>query len=1020
MKPKFRFSSLSTVIFAGFVASSSLNAATIYWDGASATWGTAANWSTASGAATPNPAAVPGALDDVIFNISTVNGARTITLDANRAANSLTFNNTGTTALTGGGVARILALGGGGITMASGAGAVTLGNGVATSNVLISLASAQTWTNNSANNFTINNTAASFTRTSGSTLVFNKVGAGDFLMSTTVLPNEATGIAGRWAFFGTGGNMRYAVNNTGTIGGYTGGTAATDVEAFVSATANYDFSTTGTTTLTANRTANTIRYTGTGNTINLGVSGANNLTLNGILATGASDTLTLNRTGGTGTVVIGVSNELVIAGQQAVTIDAPISNNNGALTYSGTNTLTLGGNNSFRGGVNISNGTVLLANVGALNSAAGFQNAVNFGASNSGTLALNGNSVVISNLNGGLGGTVIQNANGSAVSAATLTVGNSSLTGTFGGIIQDGTGGGALTLAKSGTGTLTLNGAISTTGGIVVNAGTLNLGTRAFNVTNTFTGDITLNGGTLTPMNASFANSVLIVNGNSTLNVGQENVVNVVTASGVTLSAGVLTIVANTKSFTSTGAVTGGGGIILGQSGGGATNVNFNSTANTFTGAISYTTIAQSGNLTVNSLADSATSGAGNITFGAAAASIAHNFNYGTGAIAGLTLDNRQFEIAGSTAANLPTINNNSSQALTIGSALLASGTGTRTLTLGGSGTGLSTFGGVITDGSLTALGLTKAGTGTWVFSGVNTYTGATTISGGSLQIGSGGTTGRLSDTTSIANNANLTINRSDALSQATDLGAGVAINGSGSFTQAGSGTSTLTAINGFAGATVITGGKLTIDTSGTINGTSGVTIGTASTAAATEFNYNSSTALTKTVSFATGSSGGTLSGTGTINNAVSITAGNTVSPGNSPGVMAFGSILSLGGDALLEIDGTSRGIGGYDGVDVTGALTYGGIMTLDFGMIFGAGNHTFDLFNILSSESGDFTDINLAGSYSGPLTFDGSDVWNRVDGVNTWNFTQSTGDLVLTVVPEPSTALLGALGALALLRRRR
>lgn len=128
---------------AAALALHSAQATTIVWDGTDASWNTNTNWSTALGSTTPDPAAVPGALDDVIFNNTATNGNETVTLDANQAAKSLTFNNTGTTALTAGGTARTLTFGTGGlsvgITVASGAGAVTMGDGTAASDVLISL-----------------------------------------------------------------------------------------------------------------------------------------------------------------------------------------------------------------------------------------------------------------------------------------------------------------------------------------------------------------------------------------------------------------------------------------------------------------------------------------------------------------------------------------------------------------------------------------------------------------------------------------------------------------------------------------------------------------------------------------------------------------------------------------------------------------------------------------------------------------------------------------------------------------
>jgi autotransporter-associated beta strand protein len=95
---------------------------------------------------------------------------------------------------------------------------------------------------------------------------------------------------------------------------------------------------------------------------------------------------------------------------------------------------------------------------------------------------------------------------------------------------------------------------------------------------------------------------------------------------------------------------------------------------------------------------------------------------------------------------------NNGSGALTFTNATfnnpVSSGTGTdpgstaRTLTLGGSNTGANTIQGVIADNTGTetpVVNVVKQDAGTWVLSGANTYTGTTTVSGGSLQVGSAG-----------------------------------------------------------------------------------------------------------------------------------------------------------------------------------------------------------------------------------------------------------------------------------------
>jgi hypothetical protein len=144
---------------------------------------------------------------------------------------------------------------------------------------------------------------------------------------------------------------------------------------------------------------------------------------------------------------------------------------------------------------------------------------------------------------------------------------------------------------------------------------------------------------------------------------------------------------------------------------------------------------------------------------------------------------------------------------------------------------------------------------------------------------------------------------------------------------------------------------------------------------------------------------------------------------------MTYTDTLALEGNVLMEIDGTvGAGVtDGHDFINLTGAgaagaLTYGGTMTLDMGFIFGAGSYTWNLFDMVS-ETGTFTGITLADKYSGSLLdADLNGVWDLTSGTNTWQFTESTGvlDLTVAVIPEPKAALLGAVGLLLLLRRRR
>jgi len=97
---------------------------------------------------------------------------------------------------------------------------------------------------------------------------------------------------------------------------------------------------------------------------------------------------------------------------------------------------------------------------------------------------------------------------------------------------------------------------------------------------------------------------------------------------------------------------------------------------------------------------------------------------------------------------------------------------------------------------------LSKSGTGTFTLTGNNTYSGTTTINGGTLQIGDGGTTGTLGSG-NVANNAALAFDRAGTVT------IGNVISGTGSLTKLGVGTLVLTAANSYAGGTVIAGGTV-------------------------------------------------------------------------------------------------------------------------------------------------------------------------------------------------------------------
>ena len=228
----------------------------------------------------------------------------------------------------------------------------------------------------------------------------------------------------------------------------------------------------------------------------------------------------------------------------------------------------------------------------------------------------------------------------------------------------------------------------------------------------------------------------------------------------------------------------------------------------------------------------------------------------------------------------------------------------------------------------------------------------------------------------------------------------------------------TTNGITGSGGLNIVSsassGGVVRLSAANTYTGATNVNSG------ALIVNGNISSSLLTTVA-----SGATLGGSGTLGKTV---INGTLAIGNSPGTMTFINTLGLNGNDVMEIDGiTGAGVvGGHDFINLTGigsagVLTYGGTMTLDMGVVFAVGSYSWNLFD-MASETGTFTAITLTDQYSGNLLdTDLNGTWDLSSGNNTWQFTESSGELSLTVIPEPDVAaLIGGLGILLLLRRRR
>jgi hypothetical protein len=332
------------------------------------------------------------------------------------------------------------------------------------------------------------------------------------------------------------------------------------------------------------------------------------------------------------------------------------------------------------------------------------------------------------------------------------------------------------------------------------------------------------------------------------------------------------------------------------------------------------------------------------------------------------------------------------------------------------------------------------------------------------------------SGTVTLQNGATDT-NSSGTLNGVTYAGTGVArfIRGDGSAIQTGEGNDVINnsgTITGNTGRAInmeggndilnIQGGAASITGSidgGTGTNTMNITLGAGNTFSYSgtiinfntsvqsgTFNYTGASTLGGNVTVDGGtfkSNGGTVTGTVTVNSgtvsgtnlsgvALSIGAGATLSPGNSPGTLSTGSETWAGGGSYLwEInrllaDGGAQGADpGWDFADITGSLT----ITANSGNKF---NINLDSLALLSSwDNSQSYSFNLATASGGIFGFDASDFLINTSafddlhslGVGHFYVEQDGNSLELnfTPVPEPATIGIGiALMGVAFIRRRR
>ena len=800
----------------------------------------------------------------------------------------------------------------------------------------------------------------------------------------------ATAGAGGATPSGNWGDANWSADASGSsaTGGWTSGNAAV-FAAGTDATGTYTVTLAGTQTADAVWVQENAAVTLTGGTLDLGSTG-------------------LLRADGTSTL--------------------SVSSNVSGTSISTVGAVTLSGAGSYTGSTTVASGALTVSGGSAIPDVS----AVTLG----GTMTLGASETI-----GTLAGT-----GNLALAANTLTLGTAAST-SYSGVIS-GTG----SLVKEGAGTQALSTKSTYTGGTTINNGVLDL-TGGGGSGGTIRGTVTVNtGGTLR-----------LSTGDATgYGTGADRI------STINLTGGTLNVnVTNNQTL---------GNCTINMTGGSITGIA-SSNLDFFNGSSALNTLASSTTSTISGTTLGMRQTAGT-TFTVAQGTTSSGIDLDVSSVikpgsdangalikagAGTMRLSGANTFTGNTILNEGTLVLNNVNALQ-SSSLMTGTTGTRAVTFGIEGTNTYNLGGLAGalnlnigantlaignndpgayTGTITGTGGVTVKGGALKMGGTQAYSGTTDIQGGYLEvsggvpldlsnsvlnIGSGanatravdiwagnltvrGLTGGTSSTKIVSNNSqSLVINTptgesytyAGVLDNRTWSSSGVL-----SLTKDGSGTQTLTGTNTYTGTTTIVAGVLALTGTGSISNSTVIDVQSGATLDVS--------GTTSTYSIA---SGQTLKGKGTVQGGLILASGSTLAPGASPGIMIQAGDLTLD-DADLAIDiwgdlGAGDATAGHDQIQFTSgdlALLNEPVITVDLNGFNPTVNNSYIILTGYANS--------VTSGFNGTVA-----VNNGVDFTTagkSFQIDYNTGNIALTVIPEPATfGLMLAFGAAAVIRRRR